>query len=131
MGVEINFYIQKNTNNKWENIFLYKEDNSLVDIWFCGRELLDNVVTLDNFGMSITRQEVEDLAKATGWITEEGDELPPYYVISLSKLMYLATKFNKIKFFKNLANEVNCYLRFADEDCINIDNIRIIALISY
>lgn len=146
MGVDIGFYIQKNVNNKWEDIFLYKPDDdkvfARVEIWRCGRDLLNDIISHSIFGLHINHNDIKDLAEKVEWIDED-DELPPYYAITLSKLKYLANKpdidthdteeeyIDKQQFYKDLVNEIEVYLRFTDNDYIDEDNIRIIAFVSY
>lgn len=142
MGVDIGFYIQKNVNNEWKDVFLYKSDNDKVMIWRCGRDLLNDIAR-STFGLNVNDNEIKDLAKKTEWIDEDDNELPLWYAITLSKLKYLANKPNidaydtdeeyidKQQFYKNLVDEIEMYLRFTDDDYIDEDNIRIIAFVSY
>lgn len=147
MGVDIGFYIQKNVNNEWKDIFLYKEETDKVfariDIWRCGRHLLNDIITYAAFGLNVNKNEIKDLAERTEWIDENNNELPPWYAITLSKLKYLANKpdinihdteeeyIDKQQFYKNLVDEIEVYLRFTDNDYVDEDNIRIIAFVSY
>ena len=143
MGVDVGFYIQKNVNNEWKDVSLYKNNNNKVEIWRCGGELLDNFIDRYIFGLNVNHNEIIDLAIRTGWLSDDENEMPPYYAISLSKLKYLANKINidpwnieeeyidKQKFYKGLVNEIEIYLRFSDDDLIDEDNIRIIAFVSY
>ncbi len=142
MGVDIGFYIQKNINNEWKDVSLYKSNNNKVMIWRSGRDLLNEIIDCYTFGLNVNPNEMIDLAIRTGWI-EDGDEMPPYYAISLSKLKYLANKpdidihdteeeyIDKQKFYKYLVNEIEIYLKFTDDEYIDEDNIRIIAFVSY
>lgn len=142
MGADIVFYIQKkNDKDKWEDIELFTKDNKRVEIFRCGWDTVDTVK--ENWGTNgITKEDVEELAKTTGWIADT-DDLPPYYWISLTKLELFEyyNKFNPYdtedeaeelrKFYKELEKEIKQYIIFADEDYFNTDNIRIIAFISY
>ena len=143
MGVDIEFYIQKNVDNEWKNVSLYKKNNDKVSIFRCGRDLLDDIITCYTFGLNVNEDEIKNLAKETGWFDEDDNELPLRYAITLSKLKYLANKpdveahdteeeyIDKQKFYKNLVNEIEVYLKFTDDDYIDEDNIRIIAFVSY
>ena len=145
MGVDIGFYIQKNVDNKWKDVSLYKDNSNKVEIWRRGSCVTDEVIDCYTFGLNVNHDEIVDLAISTGWLNNDGndDEMPPYYAISLSKLKYLANKpgidihdteeeyIDKKKFFKELVNEIEVYLSFTDDDYIDEDNIRIIAFISY
>lgn len=143
MGVDIGFYIQKNVNNEWKDVSLYQNNNNKVEIWRCGGELLDKIINGYNFGLNVDHDEIMDLAIRTGWLSDDDDEMPMYYAISLAKLKYLANKpdtnvynteeehINRQQFYKNLVNEIEIYLRFTDDDYIDEDNVRVIAFVSY
>lgn len=143
MGIDIGFYIQKNVNNKWKDVSLYKDNSNKVEIWRCGGDLLNDIITHSTFGLNVYNNEIKDLAEKTGWLDEEDNKLPLWYAITLSKLKYFANKLNidihdteeeyidKQKFYKDLVNEIEVYLRFTDDDYIDEDNIRIIAFVSY
>lgn len=145
MGIDIEFYIQKNVDNKWTNVFLYrdKDNKNKVGIWRCGRNLLNDIITSHIFGLNVDENDIKGLAVETGWFDEDDNELPPWYAITLSKLKYLANKpdidaydteeeyIDKLKFYKDLINEIAFYLNFTDDNYIDEDNIRIIAFVSY
>ena len=143
MGIDIGFYIQKNVNNKWKDVSLYKDNSNKVEIWRCGGDLLNDIITRSTFGLNVYNNEIKDLAEKTGWLDEEDNKLPLWYAITLSKLKYFANKpdidihdteeeyIDKQKFYKDLVNEIEVYLRFTDDDYIDEDNIRIIAFVSY
>lgn len=140
MGADIIFYIQKKDNkDKWEDIELFTKDNKRVEICRCGWDTVD--MLKETWGTTgITGEDVEELAKTTGWITDI-DDLPPYYWVSLTKLELFGyyKKFNQFdtedeareirEFYKELEKEVKQYIIFADEDYFNTDNIRIVAFI--
>lgn len=126
MRDEVNFYIQQNINNTWgntwENILLYKKGNVPVGIWACKDDMFRD--DFDCFGMNITDDDIEEVAMVTGWKEDGHKWFHTCRAISLSKLMYLATKSN---FFANLVNEIECYLKLAGRDYADTDNIRVIA----
>ena len=141
MGADIVFYIQKkNDKDKWEDIELFTKDNKRVEIFRCGWDTVD--MLKDVWGTTgITGEDVEELAKATGWITDT-DDLPPCYWVTLTKLELFGyyKKFNQFdtedeaeetrEFYKELEKEIKQYITFADEDYFNTDNIRVVAFIS-
>lgn len=143
MGADIIFYIQKkNDKDKWEDIELFTKDNKRVEIWRCGWDTLD--IIKENWGSSgITGEDVEELAKTTGWITDTDDDAPLCYWVSLTKLELFGyyKKFNPNdteeeaeetrEFYKELEKEIKQYIDFADEYYFNTDNIRIVAFVSY
>lgn len=143
MGVEITFYIQKNFNNKWKDVSLYRDSSNKVEIWRNGRDLLNDIITPFVFGLNVNENEIKDLAEKTGWIDEDDDKLPLWHAITLSKLKYLANKpdikihdteeeyIDEQQFYKDLVNEIEVYLRFTNDDYIDEDNIRVIAFVSY
>ncbi len=143
MGVDIGFYIQKNVNNEWKDVSLYQNNNNKVEIWRCGSNVMNEIIGSYTFGLNVDHNEIVDLAIRTGWLSDDEDEMPPYYAISLYKLKYLANKpdtniydteeehIDKQKFYKELVNEIEIYLRFTNDDYIDEDNIRIIAFVSY
>jgi hypothetical protein len=141
MGADIVFYIQKkNDKDKWEDIELFTKDNKRVEISRCGWDTVD--MLKDTWGTDgITGEDVEKLAKATGWITDI-DDAPLCYWVTLTKLELFGyyKKFNSFytedeaeearEFYKELEKEIKQYITFADEDYFNTDNIRIVAFIS-
>ena len=124
MGVEIAFYLQKHSlaENKWENIFLYKNDKTVADIWRCGGDYYEAV--RDYFHMYLTEEDIIPIAKEGGWIRDEDEEYEdiPHYAATLTKVK---------TYFPDLAAEINYYLTFAEEDYLDSDNIRVVALVSY
>ena len=126
MGVEIAFYIQKHNleRNEWENIFLYKNDKTVADIWRCGGDYYEQV--RDNFHMHLTEEDIVPIAKEAGWTRDEdedeGYEDIPHYAATLTKVK---------TYFPDLAAEISYYLTFAEEDYLDSDNIRVVALVSY
>ena len=143
MGADIYFYIQKKNNkDKWEDVELFTKNSRRAEICRCGWDTLDMIK--ETWGSDgITGEDVEDLARATGWITDEDDDAPLCYWVTLTKLELLGyyKKFNQFntkdevkearEFFKELEKEVKQYIIFADEDYFNTDNIRVIAFVSY
>lgn len=146
MGVDIGFYIQyKDREEGWKNAFLYKDDKyeNVVGIWRCSWEAYDYIKY--NFYLDIAKEDAVKLFKIVGWRDEndEDEEIAPYYAISLSKLNYLAKKpyvtseedledkVNEKAFFNELVTEIQNYLDFADYGHLDMDNIRIIAFVSY
>ena len=126
MGVEIAFYLQKHNleRNEWENIFLYKNDKTVADIWRCGRDYYEQV--RENFHMYLAEEDIAPIAKEGGWIRDEDEneeyEDIPHYAATLTKVK---------AYFPDLAAEINYYLTFAEEDYLDSDNIRVVALVSY
>ena len=139
MGVDICFYLQKNTDGEWRNISLYNADNKFVDIWRCGGEAWDYVK--ENWRQYVPCEDVQEVAEAHGW--EYDYETLPFYCATLTKLAYLSvineySEYNTPdedeathKFFEELLKEIKQYIDFAGDYFIDSDNIRIIALVSY
>lgn len=126
MGVEIAFYLQKHSlaEDKWENIFLYTNDKTVVDIWRCGRDYYEAV--RDYFHMYLAEEDIIPIAKEGGWIRDEDEneeyEDIPHYAATLTKVK---------AYFPDLATEIGYYLTFAEEDYLDSDNVRVVALVSY
>lgn len=146
MGVDIGFYIQyKDKEEGWKNVLLYKDDKyeNIVGIWRRGWDTYDYVKY--NFYLDMTKEDAIKLFNAVGWRDEndEDEEIAPYHAISLSKLNYLAKKpyvtseenlednvYEKA-FFNELVTEIQNYLDFANYGHLDMDNIRIVAFVSY
>ena len=145
MGVDIAFYIQKqkweNHQIKWEPIYLFTSNSKVAEIWRCGWDVLDLIK--EHFKLNVELADVRTVAKDTGWYVEdsEDNDFPQYHAISLSKLNFLANddyihvyetkdehKENQ-RFFQNLKKDIDAYLSIADEDYIDMDNIRIICFV--
>ena len=134
MGAEVFFFIQKKENNieGWKDVALYTKDE-FVDIVYCGYDTYNYIK--ENWGMHIMSSEIDEIAKEHGW----GDiEDTPYYAATLAKIKYYAVKEPKTEleediqnFYKRLYDEISAYIDFAGDSYIDIDNIRIIALVSY
>ena len=126
MGVEIAFYLQKHSliEDKWENIFLYKNDKTVADIWRCGGDYYEQV--RDNFHMHLTGKDIVPIAKEGGWVRDEDEDEEyediPHYAATLTKVKAC---------FPDLAAEISYYLTFAEADYLDSDNIRVVALVSY
>lgn len=142
MGVDICFYIQKKEKNEWKDVCLFKDNHELATIARCGYGAYD--IVREDWHNNISDEDIEELATATGWRTYDEEIDFPYYCISYAKVKYLreATKIlpydteeeekeNIYRFYKELALEIEMYLRFTDDDWIDEDNIRIIAFVSY
>ena len=142
MGVDIAFYIQKRENNEWKNVFLYAPnmcpDMCPVGIWRCGGDAFHELQR----NWKTCRDNIDELTKETGWTIEDDDA---GYWASLAKIKYFAEKnedrprdfeeeedyFDRKAFYKELEREIDAYLTFSGNDFLDMDNIRIIAFVSY
>ena len=137
MGIDIAFYIQKREDNEWKNILLYTSNMCPVGIWRRGGDTLNELY----HNWKTCRDNIDELTKETGW-TIEGDDAG--YWASLAKIKYFAEKnedrphdfeeedyFNRKVFYKELEKEINAYLSFSENDFLDMDNIRIVAFVSY
>ena len=139
MGVDIAFYIQKRENNEWKNVLLYTANMCPVGIWRCGGDAFHEL----QHNWKTCRDNINELTKETGWTIEDDDA---GYWASLAKIKYFAEKsedrphdfeeeeedyFNRKLFYKELEREIDDYLIFSGNDFLDMDNIRIVAFVSY
>ena len=140
MGADIGFYIQqKNEGNEWENILLYRANGDIATIWRRGwdtyQELRDNWLRCTN------NDYFKEFTEQVGWEIEDDDAA---YWATLAKIKYFAEKYDPYypydteeevfdvnKFYKGLVKDVDAYLDLTDNDWIDIDRIRVVALVSY
>ena len=139
MGADIGFYIQKKDDDKWENVFLFKADNEVAAIWRRGWDVYQEIK--DNWMRCYDN--IDELTKRAGWIIDENDDDIVYWA-SLAKIKYFTEKydpyypydteeevFDANKFYKGLVKEIDTYLDLTDNWFVDMDRIRIIALVSY
>lgn len=142
MGMDIGIYIQRRTNNGWEDISLYQTGNKRVVIWYRGYDIAEYFRECGS--MHIDIKDLRELALKENWIEEKNDDLPTWHVMTYTKIKYLANlqevydteneilqDAHEAEFWRNLKDEIYMYLNFADYDFINSDDIRIIAFESY
>ena len=143
MGVDIMFYIQKKENGNWKEIELFNNKNKKADIWRCGGNAWD--IIKNDWSISlITEEEAYTLGEANGWQFEKEGNFndTPYYAATLSKLLYLSLRpvnndyldeedIDIKAWYKDLVEDIEKYIEFADEYIINTDMYRIVAFVSY
>jgi hypothetical protein len=141
MGMDIGFYIQRHTKEGWVNVFLYKPNNTIAEIWFNGYDVAEYLK--EQAYLDVNRADIEKLARDTGWRDNDDDSIPVYHAMTYTKIKYLTivTKYDvhdtveetndQRQFWEQLNKDIMYYLSFSDYEYEDPDNFRIIAFESF
>ena len=103
----------------WENVPLYKEDNTLVQIWIGGRDTYDY---LQEYCYNLESGDATALSDTLGFYEDDYDA-PNWRAVHLATLKYLASK--KVVGMAELSNKVEIIIELAGVYS-SLDQIRLV-----